>query len=133
MRWAASSSAERYYVVGSQHVTILMIVMCWWSFFRGAFHFVKVSVFEVFLVRICPHSVQMRKNMDQQNSEYGHFLHNVYDPFYAVKISRSSHSQMFFKIGVLKSFAIFTGLKACNYIKDRFQPRCFHEKFAKFL
>ena len=45
---------------------------------------------------------------------------------------KSSRSQMFFKIGVLKNFAIFTGkhmckslflikLKACNFIKKRLQ------------
>ena len=41
--------------------------------------------------------------------------------------SRSSHSQMFFKIGVLKHFVIFTGKKlcwrrglACNFIGKRF-------------
>ena len=33
----------------------------------------KVSVFGVILVRIFPYSVQMRKNVDQNNSEYGHF------------------------------------------------------------
>ena len=46
------------------------------------------SVFRAFLVRIfphsdrigsiCPHSVQMRKNTDQKNSEYGHFLRRFY-------------------------------------------------------
>ena len=45
---------------------------------------VKVPVFAVILVRIFPHSdwirrdteysVQMRENVDQNNSEYGHFL-----------------------------------------------------------
>ena len=54
----------------------------------------KVSVFGVILIRIfaysdwirrdteyqsiCPYSVQMRENTDQNNSEYGHFLRSVY-------------------------------------------------------
>ena len=52
---------------------------------------------------------------------------------------RSSRSQMFFKIGVLKNFAIFTGkhlcwslLQACNFIKKRLQHRCFPVHIAKF-
>ena len=55
---------------------------------------------------------------------------------------------MFFKIGVLKNFANFTGkhlleslfekvasLKACNFIKKRLQHRCqvFPVKFTNFL
>ena len=53
---------------------------------------------------------------------------------------------MFFKIGVLKNFANFTGkhlleslfikaagLKACNFNKKRLQHRCFPVKFAKCL
>ena len=54
---------------------------------------------------------------------------------------KSSRSQIFFKIGVLKNFANFTGkapvlessfnkvagLKTCNFIKKRLQHRC-HEK-----
>ena len=52
---------------------------------------------------------------------------------------RSSRSQMFFKIGVLKNFAVIrrktpvfeslfnkiAGLKSCNFIKKRLQHRCF--------
>ena len=34
----------------------------------------KVSVFGVILVIIFPYLVRMRENMDQNNSEYGHFL-----------------------------------------------------------
>ena len=51
--------------------------------------------------------------------------------------SRSSHLQMFFKIGVLKNFTKFqkfhkfAGLKACNVIKKRFQHRRFPVKFTK--
>ena len=54
---------------------------------------------------------------------------------------------MYFRIGVLKNFAMFTGktpvleslfnkyagLKACNFIKKRLQHRFFPVKFAKFL
>ena len=60
--------------------------------------------------------------------------------------SRSSRSQIFFKIGVLKNFAIFTekrvlkplfnkvaGLKACNFNKKRPQDRCFLVNITKFL
>ena len=36
----------------------------------------KVSVFEVFLVRIFLHPDRIRENKDQKNSEYGHFLRN---------------------------------------------------------
>ena len=42
------------------------------------------------------------------------------------------HLQMCFKVGVLKNFTIFKGkrmcwtlLKACNFIRDRIQHRCF--------
>ena len=54
---------------------------------------------------------------------------------------------MFFKIGVLANFAIFTGkhrcwkslfnkvagLQACNFVKKRLQHRCFPVITAKFL
>ena len=54
---------------------------------------------------------------------------------------RSNRSQMFFQIGTLKNFAtftakyfaIFTGLKARNFIKKRLQHRCFPLNIAKFL
>ena len=57
---------------------------------------------------------------------------------------KSSRSQMFVKIDVLKIFTNCTGkhlcrslflikLKACNFIKKRLQYRCFPKKFAKFL
>ena len=54
---------------------------------------------------------------------------------------RSNRSQMFFDIGALKKFAIFTGkyfaiftgLKACNFIKKRLQYRYFPLNIAKFL
>ena len=42
---------------------------------------------------------------------------------------------MFFKIGVLKNLAIFTGkhLKACNFIKKRLQHKRFPVNIGKFL
>ena len=60
---------------------------------------------------------------------------------------RSSRSQMFFKIGVLKNFAKIStrkhlleslfnkvwGLKNYNSIKKRFQHRCFSLEFAQFF
>ena len=55
---------------------------------------------------------------------------------------RSSHSQMFFKIGLLKSFAIFTGKHLCwclfliklkNLLKKRFRHRCFPVNIAQLL
>ena len=53
---------------------------------------------------------------------------------------------MFFKISVLKNFAIFTGKhlweslinkiagqKACNFLKKRLQQMCFPANITKFL
>ena len=46
---------------------------------------------------------------------------------------------MFFRIGVLKNFAIFTGkhfliIKACNFVKKRLQHGCcFPVSIGKFL
>ena len=68
-------------------------------------------------------------------------LENQYLPF------RSSHSQMFFKAGSLKSCAIFAEknsalkslfnkvpvLQACKFIKKKLQQRCFPVNIAKFL
>ena len=59
-------------------------------------------------------------------------------------MNKSSHSEIFFKIGVLKNFAIFTGkhlclslflikLQLCNFAKQRLQHRYFPANFAKFL
>ena len=45
----------------------------------------------------------------------------------------SSRLLMFFKIGVLKIFLIFTGKKACNSIKKRLQHGYFPVNMAKFL
>ena len=55
-------------------------------------------------------------------------------------IYRSSRSQIFFKIGALNSFTIFTGkhlcwslFKAFNVINKRLQHRCYPVNIAKFL
>ena len=58
-------------------------------------------------------------------------------------ITRSSRSQMFFKIDFLRNFAIFTEKhlrvslflikQTCNFIKKRFQYKCFPVNIAKFL
>ena len=59
-------------------------------------------------------------------------------------LPRSSHSQMFFKIGILTNSANFTGkhfcsslllikLQASNVIKKSLQQRCFTVNFAKLL
>ena len=64
-----------------------------------------------------------------------------------INFVRSSRSQMFFKIDVLKNFANLPGkkpvlesflnkvavLKVCSFIKKRLQHRCFSVKFHKFL
>ena len=52
---------------------------------------------------------------------------------------RSRRSQMFFKTGALKNFAIFTGelrywsLFLINFIKKRLQDTCFTMNISKFL
>ena len=47
---------------------------------------------------------------------------------------KSSHLQMFFKIGVLKNFANFTGKHLCwGFILIDLLYRCFPVKFVKFL
>ena len=49
---------------------------------------------------------------------------------------RSSRSQSFFKIGVLKNFAIFTGKRLCwslFFIEKRLHHRYFPNNIAKFL
>ena len=49
--------------------------------------------------------------------------------------NKSSLSQIFLKIGVLKSFANFTGKHQCwsLFVVKRLQHRCFSVKFSKFL
>ena len=71
-----------------------------------------------------------------------------YSIFYAMYITtiRSSRSQMFFEIGFLKVcnihrkipvleslFSKVASLEVCNFIKKRFQHRCFLGNNAKFL
>ena len=46
---------------------------------------------------------------------------------------RSSLSQMFFKISVLKYFSNSQESRPYNFIKKRLQHRCFPAKFAKLL
>ena len=64
-----------------------------------------------------------------------------------IEVPRSSRWQMFFKIGFLKKFAIFTGKHLCleslfnkvaglqryNFIKKKLQHRIFPVNIAKFL
>ena len=55
-----------------------------------------------------------------------------------IAIIRSSRSQMFFKIGVLKNFAIFigkhlVGICKCNFITKKLRHRFFSANIAKFL
>ena len=40
---------------------------------------------------------------------------------------------MFFKVGVLKHFAIFTANHGCNFIKKRLKHSCFPVNIAKVL
>ena len=47
----------------------------------------EFSIFEVFLVRIFPHSVRMRVNRDQKNSEYGNFSRSVFLEHYSTMLS----------------------------------------------
>ena len=43
------------------------------------FPYLELFWFAVSCIRISPYSVQMRENMDQNNSEYGHFSRNGKD------------------------------------------------------
>ena len=72
------------------------------------------------------------------NSEYGLiFLWSMFPPYR--NLFRSSRSQMFFKIIVLKAFAIFTGKQLCwslflsHFTKKRLQQSCFPVNIANFL
>ena len=49
--------------------------------------------------------------------------------------SSSRHSQMFFKLGALTNFGIFTGKQLCRslFLIKRLQHRCFFVNTAKFL
>ena len=60
---------------------VLNIVKKWLCAFQGILRRFS-KVFSEYLLRdvssISPYSVQMRENADQNNSEYGHFLRNVF-------------------------------------------------------
>ena len=65
------------------------------------------------------------------------FLMFPFDPLENIRKSwEIDRWQMFFKIGVLKNFAIFTGKhlcwKACHFIKKRLQHKCFTVNITKF-
>ena len=72
-------------------------------------------------------------------NQFPYFLFLSYFPVlsYFLSLSTTSCLQMFFKIGILKNFAIFTGKylcgSVCNFIGKRFQRRCFPVNIAKFL
>ena len=48
-------------------------------------------------------------------------------------VYRSSSKSVFLKISQISLENICVGLNACNYIKKRFQHRCFPVKFPKLL
>ena len=54
------------------------------EFFWSAFPRIQTEYGEI--LRISPYSVQMLENMDQENSEYGHFLHSGYETYTAKSI-----------------------------------------------
>ena len=65
------------------------------------------------------------------------FLMFPFDPLENIRKSwEIDRWQMFFKIGVLKNFAILTGKhlcwKACHFIKKRLQHKCFTVNITKF-
>ena len=80
-------------------------------------------------------------------SYLGNSCISITEEFKQIFLSRkSSRSQMFFNIGVLKIFANFIGkhlywslfliklpAKAFNFIEKRLKHRCFAVKFTKFL
>ena len=73
----------------------------------------KVSIFEVILVRIFPHSVWMWENTDQKNSEYGHFSRSEYlDLKFFLHYQRNllilSCVMFNYDQTLLKNFAVFT-------------------------
>ena len=63
-----------------------MILNCWELLFRHA-HCVKSVRTEYGKILYSLHSVQMRENTDQNNSEYGNFLRSVgSDKFSDIKV-----------------------------------------------
>ena len=68
------------------------------------------------------------------------FMNNLIQFFMEyITTIRSSRSQVFFEIVILKNFARLTvkrlcwSLEACNFIRKRLQCRCFPVDIAKFL
>ena len=85
------------------------------------------------------HTIDFVK-INSQISDFGFWKTNFY------RKPKSSHPQMFFKIGALKKFEIFTGKHMYwshfnkdagrmdrNFIKKRIQHGCFPKNNAKFL
>ena len=74
-----------------------------------------------------------------------YYLHSRFHMFvFSYVLFQNIRSQMFFKLGVFKNCAIFTGkhlcllnkvadLKATNFIKKRLQHKVFSVNIAKFL
>ena len=70
---------------------------------------------------------------------YGLMMHALEDSKKEKKSTsfRSSHSHMFFKIGVLENSAIFTGntcvvgISSCNFSKKRLHYKCFPKMLNK--
>ena len=48
-------------------------------------------------------------------------------------VSEAATRDFLYQNNDLKNFTNFTGLKACKFVKKRFQRRRFPVKFAKFL
>ena len=72
-----------------------------------------------------PHSVRMRENTDQNNSENGHFLRNIFWCFHCWLwkkkcllgwhyVQKLKPLVVFCKKGVLRNFAKFTGKHLCQ-------------------
>ena len=58
-----------------------------------------MSVFGVILVHIFPYLVRMRENVDQTNSEYGHFLRSVtWNIVTEAAVRRCSSKEVFWKM-----------------------------------
>ena len=75
---------------------------------------------------MCPYSVRIQENTDQNNSEYGHFLRNV---------------ETMYKCDTLRNLVPFVQLKkrekhSClrpaTLLKKRLQHRCFPVNFTNF-
>ena len=69
-----------------------------------------------------------------QKQVISHQTLKTVDPTLTIKY-RSSRSQIFFKIGVLKNFAKFTEKDLCQslFLIKRLRRKCFPVNFAKFL